>query len=322
LKNVQEKIDYDLIAQPDCLLVECEVEILTKTLGGSLMEMMGKSNILETLQKVHLFKNFTLKKLEILAEKIGVERYENGKKIITQGEEGSKFYIVKSGKVDIFVNSNYIRTINENEYFGERALFFKEARSATAVANGPVEIQFLDKEDFKSNIEANLKDYLMNRLYLQDNTIELKDLDYLQPLGSGNYGQVSLVQNRKNKFLYAIKGIAKKQIDFEQLHKNLELERAILLQIDHPFIVKLVKTLKDSRYVYFLMEHIKGKELFDVIRDIGLLNKYQTQFYAASMMLAVEYLHERKFIYRDIKPENIIVVENVRLKLLINIGIY
>jgi cGMP-dependent protein kinase len=278
--------------------------------------MMGKSSVIESLQKVPLFKNFTLKKLEILSEKIGTEKFENGAKIIIQGEEGSRFYVVKSGKVDIFVNSNYIRTINENEYFGERALFFKEPRSATAIANGKVEIHYLEKENFKANIESNMKEYLMNRLHLQDNTVELKDLDYLSVLGSGNYGSVSLVQNRKSKFCYAIKGIAKKQIDFEQLHKNLELERAILLQIDHPFIVKLVKTLKDTKFVYFLMEHIKGKELFDSIRDIGLLTKPQAQFYSASMMLAVEYLHERKFIYRDIKPENIIVVENGYIKLI------
>jgi cGMP-dependent protein kinase len=97
---------------------------------------------------------------------------------------------------------------------------------------------------------------------------------------------------------------------------NLELERAILLQIDHPFIVKLVKTLKDKNYVYFLMDYIKGKELFDVIRDIGLLDKFQTQFYGASIMLAVNYLHERKFVYRDIKPENIMVLENGFIKLI------
>lgn len=289
----------------------CDTEIISKIFGGSMNDLMNKSSVLETLAKVHLFKNFTQRKLEVLAEKIGTEKYETGKKIITLGEEGSKFYLIKSGKIDIYVNNNYIRTLNENEYFGERALFFKEPRSATAVANGPVEVNYLDKEDFMSIIEGNMKDYLMNRLFLQDNTVELKDLDYVQNLGSGNYGAVSLVQSKKNKFLYAIKSIAKKQIDHEQLHNNLELERAILLQIDHPFIVKLVKTLKDTKYIYFLMEYIKGKELFDVIRDIGLLNKMQTQFYGGSMMLAVEYLHERKFIYRDIKPENMIVVENV-----------
>jgi cGMP-dependent protein kinase len=100
------------------------------------------------------------------------------------------------------------------------------------------------------------------------------------------------------------------------LTKNIELERNILLQIDHPFIVKLVKSLKDDNYIYYLMEYIKGKELFDVIRDIGLLNKSLAQFYVGSIMLALKYLHERSFIFRDIKPENIMILENGFVKLI------
>ena len=174
----------------------------------------------------------------------------------------------------------------------------------------------MEKDAFETVIEKNLKDYLKDRLYLQDNTVQLKDLSYYMKLGSGSYGNVSLVKSEKNKFFYAIKNISNKQILYGQLHLNLELERSILLQIDHPFIVKLVKTMKDKQYIYFLMDYIKGKELFDVIRDIGLLNKFQTQFYGASIMLAIQYLHERKFIFRDIKPENIMVLENGFIKLI------
>lgn len=280
-------------------------------MGGNFKDIFEKSNLLESLQKIPLFKNFTTSKIEKVSAKIKVEHYDHGQKIIVEGETSSKFYIVKSGKVDISVKGNYIRTLNVTEYFGDRALFFNEPRSATASANGSVDVYVLEKDDFKSILENNLKEYLLNRFFLQDNTVELTDLEYVKDLGSGNFGAVNLVYNKKNKFLYAIKSISKKQIDLEQLHKNLDLERSILLQIDHPFIVKLVKTLKDNRFIYFLMEHIKGKELFDVIRVIGLLNNAQTRFYGCSLMLAVEYLHERKFIYRDIKPENVMVTDTV-----------
>ena len=282
----------------------------------SLKELGEKSSYIEQLKKVHLFKNFTNAKLENLSQKIKIEKIPNGKNVITQGEEGTRFYIVKKGLVDIFVKDKYIRTMNENEYLGERALFFKEPRSATATAHGDVEVYYLEKDDFETVIEKNLKDYLKDRLYLQDNTVQLNDLLYYMKLGSGSYGNVSLVKSQKNKFFYAIKNISCKQILYCQLHLNLELERSILVKIDHPFIVKLVKTMKDKNYIYFLMDYIKGKELFDVIRDIGLLNKFQTQFYSASIMLAVQYLHERKFIYRDIKPENIMVLENGYIKLI------
>ena len=282
----------------------------------SLKELAEKSNSIDQLKKVNLFKNFTNQKLENLSHKIKIEKIKNGKNVITQGEEGTRFYIVKKGFVDIFVGGKYIRTMNENEYLGERALFFKEPRSATATAKGDVEVYYLEKQDFETVIEKNLKDYLKDRLYLQDNRVQLEDLIYHMELGSGSFGNVCLVKSDKNKFFYAIKNISCKQILYSQLYDNLDLEKAILLKIDHPFIVKLVKTLKDDKYVYFLMDYIKGKELFDVIRDIGMLNKFQAQFYSASIMLAVNYLHERKIVYRDIKPENIMVVTNGFIKLI------
>ena len=109
--------------------------------------------------------------MENLFKKIKEEIIPNGKNVITQGEEGTKFYIVKKGQVDIFVKDKYILTMNENEYLGERALFFKEPRSANAKAYGDCQVYYLEKDDFETVIEKNLKDYLKDRLYLQDNTV-------------------------------------------------------------------------------------------------------------------------------------------------------
>ena len=310
------KTTSSIKCKPYSLLAVAKMSDVKNHFKCSLKMLGEKSSFIEQLKKVNLFKNFTNAKLENLSKKIKIEKVPNGKNVITQGEEGTRFYIVKKGLVDIFVKDKYIRTMNENEYLGERALFFKEPRSATAKAHGDVEVYYLEKNDFETVIEKNLKDYLKDRLYLQDNTVQLADLLYYMKLGSGSYGNVSLVKSKKNKFFYAIKNISCKQILYSQLHANLELERSILLKIDHPFIVKLVKTMKDKNYIYFLMDYIKGKELFDVIRDIGLLNKFQTQFYGASIMLAVQYLHERKFVYRDIKPENIMVLGNGFIKLI------
>ena len=316
LDNSKRKLEYQIITSDDCFILEINMQKLENFFKCPIKELLDKSSAIERLKQVNLFKTFTMAKLETLSEKIKIEKIPNGKNVITQGEEGTRFYIVKKGKVDIYVRDKYIRTMNENEYLGERALFFKEPRSATATANGDCEVFYLEKNDFISVIETNLKDYLMSRLYLQDNTVQLQDLEFYDRLGNGNFGLVSLVKSKKNKYFYAIKNISNKQILYSQLAQNLELERGILLQIDHPFIVKLVKTLKDENYIYFLMDYIKGKELFDVIRDIGLLNKFQAQFYGASLMLAVEYLHERKFIYRDIKPENVMILENGYIKLI------
>ena len=311
-----EKTDFDIISQPDCLLVEADTIKFFDLLEGNFKKIMERTSIIDSLSKVQIFKNLPRIKLFNLSKKILEEKFNDGDNIVKEGEDGNKFYIIKHGKVEILVGGKYIRTLNESEYFGERILFFHEKRSATINAIGEICLFSISQEDFENIIESNLKEYLMNRLYLQDNIIELNDLIFSSSLGAGNYGNVYLVQNKRNKFPYAIKAISKKQIDFDELHKNLELERGILLKIDHPFIVKLVKTLKDNKFIYFLMEFIKGKELFEVIRDIGLLNKLETQFYSGSLLLVIDYFYERKVVYRDIKPENVMVIESGYLKLI------
>lgn len=314
------KLKNDLVADPDCVLAGIEIETFCKELGGTLEDLMEKSIALSSIQLIPLFKHFNQTKLQTICRLIKIESFENGKNIIVQGQSGNKFYIVRSGMVDIFISNNYIRTINQNGYFGERALFFKEPRSATAQANGNVEVYVLEDIDFMSILEPTLKEYLYSRFYLQDTTIELKDLDFLKEVGKGSFGVVSLVNNRKTKQLYALKAMSRNHIDFENLHSNVSLEKQILLKVDHPFIVKLVKTLKDNgKFIFFLMEYVKGKELFDVIRDIGFLNDNENKFYTASILLAINYLHERNIVYRDLKPENIIVCENVSSFIIINV---
>jgi len=314
--NKRYVIDYDIFADPDCLLLEASLVDFVKFLGGSFHDITERSVLIESLSKVPLFKNFPSNKIKTIAENIYTENYRNSQKIIIEGEEGSKFYIVKSGKIDIYVKNQYIRTLNDFDFFGERSLFVQEPRSATAVANGPVSLYVLSKEIFTRIVDDNFKQHILERAALQDNTVELSDLDYVKSLGSGNFGNVYLVNSRKKNRLYALKAVNKTQIDKENLHGNLEMERKILLQIDHPFIMKLVKSLKDKQDIYFLLEFVRGKELWDIIRDIGLLNKYQTQFYGSSMFLVLDYLHTRKFVYRDIKPENVMVSDKVRIILI------
>jgi len=282
-KNAEEKLKFDLIADPDCLIVEADKNEFIKILGGNFNEVIKKSNAMELLHRIPIFRNLAISKLEILSKITNVEVFDNGHRIITQGETDFKLFIIKHGTIDVFINDNYIRTLNNNEFFGERALFFNEPRTATAIANGKVECFSIDSKDLKLILEEKLTNYLKGRFFLQDNSVEIKDLDFVRELGKGNFGSVCLVNSRKNKFYYAIKAMVKKQIDLEVLHENIKMERDILLKIDHPFIVKLVKTMKDSKNIFFLMEYIKGKELFDVIRAIGLLNDSQTKFYTGSI---------------------------------------
>lgn len=98
--------------------------------------------------------------------------------------------------------------------------------------------------------------------------------------------------------------------------------------VNFPFVIQFSRSFKDNFDIYFLEEYINGMELFDVIRDIGkkffkicfillsegLLNTYDSQFYVASMILTLEYLHLQNIIYRDVKPENFMVDAQVSIQ--------
>ena len=153
--------------------------------------------------------------------------------------------------------------------------------------------------------------------------IKLEELVNFKKLGSGQFGSVYLVKHKSNdKQFYALKCVSKQQVVEQSLEKHLQQEKAVLEVVNFPFIMQFIRTFKDNNYIYFLTEYVKGLELFDVIRDIGthtvsshnwlgLLSTYDSQFYIGSVILGIEYLHAQGIIYRDIKPENIMVDDGV-----------
>ncbi|ORM41243.1 cAMP-dependent protein kinase catalytic subunit alpha [Babesia sp. Xinjiang] len=142
---------------------------------------------------------------------------------------------------------------------------------------------------------------------MQDSKVEFEELNVIKTIGQ---------EHEESGVRYALKCVSRKCIRVLKQQKHIKLEREIMAQNDHPFIIQLVKTFKDDDNVYFLTELITGGELYDAIRKIGLLSRSQAQFYIASIVLAFEYLHERQIAYRDLKPENIMLDEQGYIKLI------
>ena len=310
-------IKHDLVADPDCTIAEADFAAIKNALGGSIKAAKNASSQINTLGKINFFRNLTDEKKELIQKELKTEKFNNGKKIIMQGQSGNKLYIIKEGRVDFFLNSKYIKSCYEGDDFGSKSLIFSDAKNATTViANGTVVCYTLSAEMFKSILDPSLMEYFQNKFFLEDYSIELKDLDNIKELGRGNYGFVNLVRSKKNKHLYAIKALNLVQIKKENLQQSVELEKNVLLKIDHPFIMKMVKYLKNETHIFFITEYIRGKELWDVMRDIGLCDRYQTQFYGASMLIAINYLHKHHYIYRDLKPENIMINDKGYIKII------
>lgn len=309
-------IGKTVIADPDCITCEAKTEEIIRIIGYTFKDSLSKSVLIQQIKVIPFFKSLTNKKLEMIIGKIKIEHFNDKESIINQGEEGSKLYIIKHGKVDIYKDKIHIKTLDENSYFGERGLFFKEPRSASVIANGFVELLSLENEEFKILLETNLKEFIINRLIIQDIQVSLSDLEVIKIIHESGISRVLLVKNNKTKYIYALKQISKEGILQEKVFESIKTESDLIKKLDHPFILSFVKLLKDSSHVYFLLEYAKGKSLDEVCNDIGLLNKQQTQFFTACLMVVIEYLHDKSIIYRDVRPENVIVLENGYIKLL------
>ena len=81
----------------------------------------------------------------------------------------------------------------------------------------------------------------------------------------------------------------------------MKSEKAILLEINHPFLVDMIWHHKDSNFLYMLFPYVCGGELFSYLRSTGRFGTKATQFYAAEIVSALDYLHGLSIVYRDLK---------------------
>ena len=145
-----------------------------------------------------------------------------------------------------------------------------------------------------------------------DEDIPLKSLKKHGLLGAGTFGQVWLVTkvapdgtNRP----YALKVQSKIELVKSKQAKGVIRERNIMAQLNSPFIIRLVQTYQDDTFVYMLLGLVQGGELYSVMHtDVhdGIREK-DAKFYAAAILEGLSYLHRRQIVYRDLKPENVLI---------------
>lgn len=139
----------------------------------------------------------------------------------------------------------------------------------------------------------------------------------LKLLGRGGIGQVFLVRLKDSDKLYAMKVLTKEEMILRNKVKRVMTEREILATANHPFIVTMYASFQTADRLCFVMEYCAGGEFFRVLQrqPKKRLKEDAVRFYAAEVILALEYLHHMGFIYRDLKPENILMRENGHIAL-------
>ena len=143
----------------------------------------------------------------------------------------------------------------------------------------------------------------------------MEDLDILKVIGTGTFARVCLCREKQSRKYYALKILTMADVIKLKQVEHVKNEKNILSQVQHPFIVSLVWSHKDSTSLYMLFPFICGGELFSYLRKARKFSQKTSLFYSAEIVSALDYLHSLSIIYRDLKPENLLLDKEGHLKI-------
>lgn len=147
--------------------------------------------------------------------------------------------------------------------------------------------------------------------------VQLNDFNFLAVLGKGNFGKVMLAEEKHTGQLFAIKVLKKEFIIENDEIDSMRSEKRVFLTVareQHPFLLGLHSTFQTETRIYFVMEYVGGGDLMLHIQR-EQFNMRRAKFYAAEVLLALEYFHKHGIVYRDLKLDNILLTLEGHIKL-------
>ncbi|CAD8086133.1 unnamed protein product [Paramecium sonneborni] len=291
-------------------------ETLTKILGDGVQMIIYKNQCKWILQQSKI--NLIIQ-IDKFLDLLTIRKLKKGDIVINKGQQYGELIILVDGKVS---DSNQHTICEKGKILLDKTVesngkhdqdyIMQEDGIIAAIDYNIVKKQFGESQQI---LEASVQEAHSRQKKAKD--YKLQDLNYLKTLGCGQFGIVYLCQYKNETSLFALKIMTRANIKQFGIAKHVANERRVQSILDHPFIMQFYRSFKDENNIYLLNEYIPGVELFDAIREIGLLNKNDSQFYLAQMILQTEYLHTvHQIMYRDYKPENLIVDDTGYLKLI------
>jgi len=286
---------------------------------------------IEFLRGVAILQPLLTRELALVDEAMMPCQYDGGDIIIKQGDDPDKFYIVKRG-IATWSKKNPDGSVERGDipaggFFGELALLNDQPRAATVAAKTALTCLELTRRHFQEllgpleDIMKRRADEMYNKKSKKSqprrrkaDVCALTDLKTIGILGKGAFGIVSLVVDPSTNKSYALKAIKKYQIVELGQQSHILNEKKVMELLHNEFLVNLQQTYKDKYKVYFLLDVCLGGELFTILRKRRYFDEPASKFYAACVVEAFAYMHGQSIVYRDLKPENLVLDERGYLK--------
>jgi Protein kinase domain/Cyclic nucleotide-binding domain len=268
--------------------------------------------------------------LDTLASSIVDVTYKKGTVVMREGSDTeAALYLVRSGKISVKCkDGSKDAHAEEGTYFGEDALtndcqYASQpdtvmSKPTTTKAHFTVVVEedavcgVLTLKTCRALFDTTQFGQMKGPSPIQPSPVEKKlalaDLKRHVMLGSGTFGQVWLV-SVNNADAYALKIQSKSELISAHQAKGVVQEMSIMKQLNHPLLLRLVRTFQDEQFVYMMLGLVQGGELFNRIHSpiFDGVPESTAKFYAAGVYEGLGYMHRRQIIYRDLKPENVLI---------------
>lgn len=218
------RYEDDFIAGCDMEIGEITKYQLEMILGGKYEDIIKENSAINILRKVWLFDTVDDYLLKNVISKVRVLTYQDSEIILKEGRENQELFILKKGKVDIFVCGKLIRTVTKHGFFGENSVLDNQINVGTFVASGCVQLWVISSLDFSKLVNENMLTQLKKREAHLYSKILLKDLYPVQLLGKGLFSKVFLMATVDRQY-FALKTYTYKDI------KKLYINQQILVRL-------------------------------------------------------------------------------------------
>jgi len=287
--------------------------------------LSSHDGILAMMLNIPWCRDITRKELDALAFAFKPQMFPAGDALIQQGSLTPALNLIVSGSIRVSKmvgeegkqRESLICFAEPGDVLGERSLVAGNPAMASCTASTVSVALLLSREDFASMLPQRMQPRLERRRYasqIGQGGMELTELAMCAVIGVGAFARVALVRHRPTGEVFALKKMDRQHLVAENMQKQIMNERFVLGDFDHPCIAKLIATFKSKHSLYMLLEPCLGGELYSHMRKVRRLDEPAARFYAACVVSAFEYMHSRNVLYRDLKPENVVIASNGYIK--------
>lgn len=294
-----------------------------------------------------IMKSLFCSQRQLLArDAVGFKTFVSGEVIQLQGVdvpfEAQMVYIIESGSAILGRDGDtptWEVEFRRGGAFGVREALLKQSASDTSVYAGRqgVEVLCIEGTVFRSlglcpdhtgALTGEMDTYLrhLESMSLQQasagllanyQNVDLGELTVVGAIGRGSFGFLTLMEHPKTRKQYALKRISKGLLEEMQCVKSQRYERDLMLLADSDFVVRLLQSYRDDQFVYMLQDYSPGGSLLEQLDhwNGGVLPENDVRFYVACITLGLEHLQSRHIVYRDLKPDNVLLDSRGYLKI-------